>query len=111
MFALWAGYWNLLNSANVILLGKKEEAHTIGDYRPIKIMHSIAKLLAKILSNRLVPHLDRIVSHSQGAFIKGRSIYDNFQYVQGAVNHFHHSKSPMLLLKLDITKAFDNVRW
>jgi hypothetical protein len=94
----------------VILIEKKEGAHVIGDYRPISIMHSIAKLLAKILSNRLAPHLDRIVSHSQSDFIKERSIHDNFQYVQGAVNHFHQAKIPMLLLKLDIAKAFDSIQ-
>jgi hypothetical protein len=111
IFALRGGCWNLPNSANVALIAKKEGAQTIGDYRPISIMHSVAKLLWKILANRLSPHLDTIVSHSQNAFIKGRSIHDNFQYVQGAVKHFHHSKTSILFLKLDIAKAFDSVRW
>jgi hypothetical protein len=71
----------------------------------------VAKLLGKIFANRLAPHLDHLVSNCQSAFIKERNIQDNFQYVQGAVNHFHCSKTPMLLLKLDIAKAFDNVRW
>jgi hypothetical protein len=53
IFELRVGCWNLLNSANVILIKKKERAQAIGDYRPISILHSIAKLLAKILSNRL----------------------------------------------------------
>jgi hypothetical protein len=65
-------------------------------------MHNIVKLLAKILATRLAPHLDRLVSYSKCAFIKERSIYDNFQYVKRAVNHFHHAKMPMLLHKLDI---------
>jgi retron-type reverse transcriptase len=94
-----------------VLLEKKEGAQYIGDYRPISIMHIISKLLAKILANRLAPRLDSLISRSQVAFIKGRSIHVNFQYVQGAVKHFHQAKTPMLLLKLDITKALDNVRW
>jgi retron-type reverse transcriptase len=57
------------------------------------------------------PHLHTLVSPSKSAFIKGRSIQDNYQYIQGAVNHFHRSKTPMLFLKLDIAKAFDSVRW
>jgi hypothetical protein len=108
-FALGGGCWNLLNSADVVLIEKKEGATAIGDYRPISIMHSMVKLLAKILANRLAPHLDRLVSHSLSAFIKGRSIHDNFQYIKGGTNHFHHVKTPMLLLKLDITNAFDSV--
>jgi hypothetical protein len=83
----------------------------VSDLRPISIMHNIGKLLAKILANRLAPKLDQLVCHSHSAFIKGRSIYDNFQYVKGAVQHFHDAKTSMLLLKLDIAKAFDTVRW
>lgn len=91
--------WNLLNSANIALLPKKEGASQVGDYRPISLMHSIAKIFGKVLANRLAPHLERLVSHSQSAFIKGRCIQDNFQYVHGAVQHFHRSKTPMLLVK------------
>jgi hypothetical protein len=74
-------------------------------------MHSTAKLMGSILARRLTPHLDRIVSKSQSAFIKGRSIHDNFQYVHGAIKHFHRFKTSMLFVKLDIAKAFDSVWW
>jgi hypothetical protein len=75
-------------------------------------MHSIAKLVEKILANRLAPHLDNMMSHSQSTFILGGggSIHDNFQYIQGAIRH-HNAKTPMLFIKLDVAKAFDSVRW
>jgi hypothetical protein len=41
-------------------------------------MHSVGKLLMKILATRLCPHLNKLVSKSQSAFIKSRSIHDNF---------------------------------
>jgi mannosylglycoprotein endo-beta-mannosidase len=103
--------WQLLNSANVTLLPKKDEPTNAADYRPISLIHSVAKLLSKIMANRLAPHLPALVLPCQSAFIKGRSIQDNFQFVQGAVNHFHKAKTPMLFLKLDVAKAFDIVRW
>jgi hypothetical protein len=111
IFELRADAWELLNSANVTLIAKKEGAETIGDYRPISLMHSVAKLVGKIMANHLPPHLDKLVSPSQSAFIKGCSIHENFRYIQGAVKLFHRSKTPMLLLELDIEKAFDSVRW
>jgi hypothetical protein len=74
-------------------------------------MHSMVRILGKVLANRLSPHRDKMVSPSQSAFIKGRTIHDNFQYVQGAVRHFHQSKTPMLFVKLDIVKVFDSARW
>jgi hypothetical protein len=111
LFALRGGCWNLLNSENITLIQKKGETQTIADYRPISVMHSIGKLMGTILAHQLAPCLDRIISKSQSAFIRGRSIHDNFQYVQGAVNHFHRSKTPMLFIKLAIAKAFDSIRW
>jgi hypothetical protein len=74
-------------------------------------MHNITKLLGRILANRLVPHLDQLILHGQSAFIKGRSIHDNFQYIQGAIRHFHFFKTPMSFIKLGIAKAFDSILW
>ncbi|WVZ92280.1 hypothetical protein U9M48_038358 [Paspalum notatum var. saurae] len=111
VFSLRSRHWNLLNSANISLIPKHDEPQQPQDYRPISLTHSVAKLLSKVLANRLAPHLDTLISKSQSAFIKGRNIHDNFQYVRGAIKHFHSSKTPMLFIKLDIAKAFDSVRW
>jgi hypothetical protein len=74
IFNLRAGAWELLNSANMALLPKKEGTETIGDYRPISLMHNVVKLLGNIMANHLDPYLENLVSHSQSAFIKGHSI-------------------------------------
>jgi hypothetical protein len=95
----------------VVLIPKKEGSHAITEFRPISIMHNTGKLMAKILANRLALKLDQLLSHSQSAFIKGGSIHDNFQYVKGAIQHFHNARTSILLLKLNIAKAFDTLRW
>lgn len=68
-----------LNSANVVL--PKEGAEKISDYRPISLIHTVAKIIAKILTIRLTRPMSTLVSHAQSAFIKMRSIHDNFVYV------------------------------
>jgi hypothetical protein len=55
---------NLLNSANIVLLPKKEQALEVGDYMPICLVHGIAKIFSKILANRLASHLPSMVSLS-----------------------------------------------
>ena len=58
----------------------------------------------KVLANRLAPRLNSLVSNCHSAFIKKRSIHDNFLYVQGAVQRLHTQKIPALFMKLDIHK-------
>ncbi|XP_071680370.1 uncharacterized protein [Lolium perenne] len=63
------------------------------------------------MARRLSPRMNEIVSHSQSAFIKSRTIHDNFMYVRNTARQLHRRKIPALLIKLDIAKAFDTVRW
>lgn len=51
------------------VLAKKEEAIKVGDYRPISLVHSFAKLITKIVANRLAPKLQHLVANNQSAFI------------------------------------------
>jgi hypothetical protein len=70
-----------LNSAYITLLPKKEDATSIKDFRPISLVHSFAKLITKLLANRLAGRLNQMVSPNQSAFIEGRFIQDNFMLV------------------------------
>lgn len=103
--------FRLLNSAFITLLPKKEGVIWACVFRPISLVHSFAKLLTKILANRLCTHLDNLVSKNQSAFIKGRFIQDNFMMVQQTARFLHDQKQPRILIKHDISKAFDTVSW
>lgn len=63
------------------------------------------------MANRLAPELPYLISMNQSAFIKKRSIHDNFIYVQELIKELHRSRTPALFIKLDIAKAFDTVSW
>lgn len=67
--------------------------------------------MAKLLANRLAAELERLVDVNQSAFIQKRSIHDNFKFVELAAKTLHRKKKPTLLVKLDISKAFDIVEW
>jgi hypothetical protein len=112
--SLWSrNFRNLwkLNCAYITLIPKKQDAIHVKDFRPISLVHSFAKLVTKILANRLAERLDKMVSPNQSAFIKKRFIQDNFMMVQQTVKFLYSQKQPRILLKLDITKAFDSVSW
>ena len=75
------------------------------------MIHSFTKLLSKILALRLAPKLNELVDKNQNAFIRSRAIQDNFKYIQRALVLIRKKKIPTLLLKLDISKAFDTLSW
>uniref|UniRef100_J3L0J0 CCHC-type domain-containing protein n=1 Tax=Oryza brachyantha TaxID=4533 RepID=J3L0J0_ORYBR len=100
-----------LNSANICLLPKKGDATAPDHYRLINLIHSVGKIITKTLANRLASKLDQMVSNNQSAFIKKRAIHDNFIFVQGMIKKLHCKKERTILLKIDISKAFDSVNW
>jgi mannosylglycoprotein endo-beta-mannosidase len=105
LHALHCGDLNLLNKSNIVLVPKKDGAENVSDYRPIILIHAIAKIITKALALRLVLHVHSLISPCQSTFIKGRSIHDNFLYVRNIARRFHRNKSPTLLVKLDISKV------
>lgn len=103
--------FHCLNEAFITLLPKRPDASSLFDYRPISLIHLVAKLVAKVLSLRLAPRLGELVSVNQSAFIAGRCIHDNFMLVQHTARHLHQIGAHRVLLKLDISQAFDSVSW
>jgi hypothetical protein len=55
--------------------------------------------------------MNDIIAANQNAFVRGRTIHDNFKYVQRAAVLLRQKKVPKALLKLDIAKAFDTIDW
>lgn len=71
-------YWNgliylrveLLNTANMVLIPKKDGANSVADYRSVSLIHGIVKLISKILAQCLQPFMNTFVCRAQSAFIK-----------------------------------------
>jgi hypothetical protein len=94
----------MLNSAYLALLPKKDVALSARDFRPISLIHNFAKLVTKMLANRLGPYLEELVATNQSAFVRGRSIHDNFMLVQHSIKSLHKKRISSLFLKLDIER-------
>jgi hypothetical protein len=65
------------NHTNISLIPKIDNPSQVNHFRPISLTNFNYKIISKILSNRLKPLLHKIISPTQSAFLKGRSIHDD----------------------------------
>jgi hypothetical protein len=100
-----------LNLASIALLPKNDTAKEMKDYRPISLQHSIPKLIAKVLANRLQPKIKPLVDEMQSGFLKDRSIIENYSTAIEMIQCCNRLKRPIIILKLDFQKAFNSIHW
>ncbi|KAM0823486.1 hypothetical protein ACQ4PT_070823 [Festuca glaucescens] len=100
-----------VNDAFITLLPKHTAAVDIGEFRPISLIHSFAKIISKVMEVRLAKPLPILVDSNQSAFIQGRAIQDNFHMAKHSIQALHKRRVLALMLKLHIAKDFDSVAW
>nr|GEV37893.1 cysteine-rich receptor-like protein kinase [Tanacetum cinerariifolium] len=98
-------------SSFIALIPKNQNAHLVKDFRPISLIGSLYKIIAKILANRLVGVLSDIVNEVQSAFISDRQILDGPFILNEVVQWCKSKKKQALIFKVDFEKAYDSVRW
>jgi hypothetical protein len=59
-----------VNYMNIRLIPKKEGAEEITNFQPISLIRAIAKLVSKMMDDRLAPFMNVLISNAQSAFIK-----------------------------------------
>ena len=64
------------NATFIALIPKKIDASNVRDFRPISLVGSVYKILAKVLANRLRVVLDQLIFETHNSFVGGRQILD-----------------------------------
>jgi hypothetical protein len=99
------------NSSFIALIPKIPDAKMVKDFRPISLIGSLYKIIAKILANRLVMVLGDIVNEVQSAFVADREILDGPFILNELFQWCKSKKKHSFIFKVDFEKAYDSVRW
>ncbi|XP_059284804.1 uncharacterized protein LOC132038098 [Lycium ferocissimum] len=101
-----------ITHTNLVLLPKKNEVETFSDMRPISLSNFINKIISRVLHDKIDHILPRLISANQSGFVKGRNIIENVLLTQEIMDDIRlRGKSTNVVLKLDMTKAYDRVSW
>ena len=96
----------------VITLLKKGGQHVgeggLDDYRPITLLNTELKILARVLANRLQRVISDLIGPEQTFAVKGRSIQDNLHLICEVLEGIEDD-TDAALISLDQSKAFDRV--
>ncbi|XP_071727348.1 uncharacterized protein [Rutidosis leptorrhynchoides] len=99
------------NASFITVVPKKVDPISLNEYRPISLIGSFYKVVAKILSNRLRKVIPNLVGFEQSAFIKGRNIMDGALIANETLEYLKNHKLKSLIFKVDFEKAFDSLSW
>jgi hypothetical protein len=80
---------------------------TPNGYRPITLMNTEYKLLARIMARRLTPILEEHISSSQCCSVPGKSILEAVSVLRDVTAHAELTRTPLCILSLDFRSAFD----
>jgi len=100
-----------INITWVTLIPKEKVAEEVKDYRPISMVGSVYKVIAKILSKRLREVIPELIREVQTTFIKGRQILYGALIANETVHWLKRKKKAGVLMKLDFEKAYDTLSW
>ena len=88
-----------------------KDIRKLKNWRPLLLLNTDYKILAKALATRLQKVIGSVISHDQQGCLSGRFIGKNIRTILDVIELTSNKDISGLLVMLDFEKAFDSVSW
>ena len=93
----------------ITLIPKKGDQRYLKNKRAICLLDIVYKIVAKVLANRLMLVIDKLVAPDQTGSIRGRFIGNNLRTIADVIYYCKSDRSEGILMALDFQNAFNTV--
>lgn len=103
-----------INLIYIVLIPKIKNPKRVSNFRPIRLINVIYKITFKVLVNYVKLIISQVISKNQCSFVADTLITNNMLMVYETMHYLNRKrrrKKGTMALKLDISKAYDQVEW
>lgn len=98
-----------LRDASIVTIFKKGDKTHCGNYRGVSLLSVTGKILARVLSNRLLPLAESYLPETQCGFRPNRGTIDMIFSARQMQEKSREQNQPLYMAFIDLIKAFDSV--
>ena len=102
---------SVLKMARIVPICKSKSSMSVNGYRPISILHTLSKIIEKLMKSRVTSYLDRenILCNEQYGFRSGLSTSDAVLEFTSRCTKNLDNRLFTIAVCLDLSKAFDTI--
>lgn len=98
------------NEGVIVLIPKEYPCNNMNKIRPISLLNTDYKIVARVMAARIKQVLHKIIHVSQTAAVPGRTILESLTDYRELISYCSVIRPTAAILSLDLNKAFDRIR-
>ncbi|MCO5546955.1 hypothetical protein L7F22_000394 [Adiantum nelumboides] len=99
------------NQGLIKLIPKGQDKMEVKNYRPLTMLNTVYKVMAKALALRVRTVVSQVVHPKQFGLVQGRSIHETMLNVITAIDWAAEQEDEYVMINMDLEKAYDKVSW